>query len=89
MALFFRAISYFVKPGAIVTDVGSVKGSVVRDLQQHLPESVELVPGDGHNQVGDHLPQQRGPLGALRHVPRSQSDTWVRRGLGVRAPVAL
>src|SRR5262249_59278391 len=32
------------KPGAIVSDVGSVKGSVVRDMAAHLPKSVHFVP---------------------------------------------
>lgn len=33
------------KPGAIVSDVGSVKGPVVRDLPDLLPANVHLVPG--------------------------------------------
>jgi len=33
------------KSGAIVTDVGSVKAVVIRDLQPLLPEGVHLVPG--------------------------------------------
>ena len=33
------------KPGAIVTDVGSVKQAVIRDLGPVLPEGVHLVPG--------------------------------------------
>jgi len=33
------------KPGAIVSDVGSVKGPVVRDLPGMLPKNVHLVPG--------------------------------------------
>ncbi|MDA0241690.1 MAG: prephenate/arogenate dehydrogenase family protein [Proteobacteria bacterium] len=33
------------KPGAIVTDVGSVKGSVIKMLQPLLPDGVHLVPG--------------------------------------------
>jgi cyclohexadieny/prephenate dehydrogenase len=33
------------KPGAIVSDVGSVKGPVVRDLPGLLPKHVHLVPG--------------------------------------------
>jgi cyclohexadieny/prephenate dehydrogenase len=33
------------KPGAIVSDVGSVKGPVVRDLPALLPKTVHLVPG--------------------------------------------
>jgi cyclohexadieny/prephenate dehydrogenase len=31
-------------PGAIVSDVGSVKGSVVRDMAPHLPAGVHFVP---------------------------------------------
>mgnify|MGYP000414366440 CR=1 FL=1 len=33
------------KPGATVTDVGSVKQAVIRDVAPHLPEGVHLVPG--------------------------------------------
>ncbi len=33
------------KKGAIVTDVGSVKMAVIRDVGPHLPEGVHLVPG--------------------------------------------
>ena len=33
------------KPGAIVTDVGSVKGAVIRDLGPHIPKGVHFVPG--------------------------------------------
>lgn len=32
-------------PGAIVTDVGSVKQAVLRDVGPHIPEGVHLVPG--------------------------------------------
>jgi len=32
------------KPGAIVSDVGSVKQAVIRDLGPHLPKGVHLVP---------------------------------------------
>ncbi len=38
------AIAGALKPGAIVSDVGSVKGSVVAQLGPHLPEGVHLVP---------------------------------------------
>lgn len=31
--------------GAIVTDVGSVKGSVIAQMQPHMPDNVHLVPG--------------------------------------------
>ncbi len=33
------------KPGAILTDAGSTKGSVVRDVTPHVPESVHFIPG--------------------------------------------
>ena len=33
------------KPGAIVTDVGSVKSAVVRDVAPFLPEGVHFIPG--------------------------------------------
>ena len=34
-----------IAPGAIVTDVGSVKEAVVRDVKPHLADGVHLVPG--------------------------------------------
>jgi cyclohexadieny/prephenate dehydrogenase len=40
-----REIGPHLKAGAVVTDVGSVKGSVVRDVAPHLPENVSFVPG--------------------------------------------
>jgi cyclohexadieny/prephenate dehydrogenase len=39
-----QEIALHLKPGAIVSDVGSVKGAVVRDMAPHLPESVHFVP---------------------------------------------
>lgn len=33
------------KPGAILTDVGSVKGAVVRDVGGHVPDGVHFIPG--------------------------------------------
>lgn len=44
------------RPGAIVTDVGSVKQAVVRDVAPHIPEGVHLVPG--HPVAGT---EQSGP----------------------------
>jgi cyclohexadieny/prephenate dehydrogenase len=38
-------IAPVLKPGAIVTDVGSVKGAVIRDVGGKLPDGVHLVPG--------------------------------------------
>src|SRR6195256_3236214 len=37
-------IAPFLKSGAIVSDVGSVKGAVVRDMAPHLPASAHFVP---------------------------------------------
>jgi cyclohexadieny/prephenate dehydrogenase len=39
-----KEIGAHLKAGAIVSDVGSVKGSVVRDMGPHLPKSVHFVP---------------------------------------------
>ena len=40
-----RRISSALEPGAIVTDVGSIKEAVIRDLRPSLPAGVHLVPG--------------------------------------------
>jgi cyclohexadieny/prephenate dehydrogenase len=40
-----QIIAPHLKPGAIVTDVGSVKQPVIRDLGPLLPQGVHLVPG--------------------------------------------
>jgi cyclohexadieny/prephenate dehydrogenase len=39
-----QEIAGHLKPGAIVSDVGSVKGAVVRDMAPHLPAAVHFVP---------------------------------------------
>jgi cyclohexadieny/prephenate dehydrogenase len=39
-----REIAGHLKPGAVVSDVGSVKADVIRDMAPHLPESVHFVP---------------------------------------------
>ena len=39
-----QEIADALKPGAIVSDVGSVKGAVVREMAPHLPEGVHFVP---------------------------------------------
>ena len=40
-----RAVGPALKPGAIVTDVGSVKQAVIRDVSPHIPAGVHFVPG--------------------------------------------
>jgi cyclohexadieny/prephenate dehydrogenase len=39
-----QEIADHLKPGAIVSDVGSVKGAVVRDMAPYLPDGVHFVP---------------------------------------------
>jgi len=39
------AIAPFLEPGAIVSDVGSVKGHVVKTLAPHIPADISLIPG--------------------------------------------
>lgn len=40
-----RQIAGSLKPGAIITDVGSTKGSVIAQMQPELPASVHFIPG--------------------------------------------
>lgn len=51
-----KAIAPHLKAGAILTDVGSVKGAVVRDVGPHVPEGVHFIPG--HPVAGT---EQSGP----------------------------
>ncbi len=50
-------------PGAIVSDVGSVKQSVIRDLSPHLPDGTHLVPG--HPVAGTEHSGPRAGFAAL------------------------
>lgn len=40
-----RQAAPYLKPGCIVTDVGSVKGDVIREVEPLIPEGVQFVPG--------------------------------------------
>lgn len=40
-----RDIAAHLKPGAIVTDVGSTKASVIAQMAPHMPEHVHFIPG--------------------------------------------
>lgn len=51
-----REIGPSLKEGAIITDVGSVKTAIVRDVSPHLPANVHFVPG--HPVAGT---EQSGP----------------------------
>jgi cyclohexadieny/prephenate dehydrogenase len=39
-----QEIGAHLKPGAVLSDVGSVKGSVLRDMAPHLPRTVHFIP---------------------------------------------
>ncbi len=51
-----RSIAPQLKKGAIVTDVGSVKAAVIRDVAPHIPDGVHFIPG--HPVAGT---EQSGP----------------------------
>lgn len=40
-----KEIAAHLKPGAIVTDVGSTKASVIAQMQPHMPANVHFIPG--------------------------------------------
>lgn len=40
-----RQIGPHLKPGAILTDAGSTKGSVISDVAPHVPDGVHFIPG--------------------------------------------
>jgi cyclohexadieny/prephenate dehydrogenase len=58
-----REIGPALKPAAIVTDVGSVKTAVVRDVKPYMPEGVHLIPG--HPVAGT---EQSGPLSGFAEL---------------------
>ena len=75
-----RRIGPALAPGAILTDVGSVKGAAVRDLQPIVPPGVHFVPGHPvagteHSAPGGFRRDVRRPLvhpdAAARHRPRA------------------
>ena len=51
-----REISGYLKPGAVVTDVGSVKRAVIEAVGPHVPDNVHFIPG--HPLAGT---EQSGP----------------------------
>jgi cyclohexadieny/prephenate dehydrogenase len=90
------AIAPTLKPGAIVTDVGSVKMAVIRDVGPLLPEGVHLVPG--HPVAGtEHSGPESGfpelfegryciltpPPGADKRAVAAVSELWRRVGSDV------
>ncbi len=63
-----KRIADTLKPGAIVTDVGSVKQAVIRDLKPLLPSAVHFVPG--HPVAGTEF---SGPAAGFAEMFR---DRW-------------
>ena len=57
------AIKSNLKPGAIVTDVGSVKGAIVRECGPHIPSGVHFIPG--HPIAGTELSGPRSGFAEL------------------------
>ena len=84
-----RAIGVALKPGAIITDVGSVKGAAVRDLLPLLPGDVTFIPGHPvagteHSgpEVPGHLLRHRKPPGSRKErgsQSRLGSGGWFRK----------
>ena len=58
-------------PGAVVTDVGSLKGSVIRDVAPLVPEGVHFIPG--HPIAGT---EHSGPEAGFAELFRGR---WGRR----------
>jgi cyclohexadieny/prephenate dehydrogenase len=67
MAEVAKEIAKSLKPGAILTDVGSVKSAVVRDVTPHLAESVHFIPG--HPIAGT---EQSGPESGFAELFRNR-----------------
>jgi cyclohexadieny/prephenate dehydrogenase len=63
-----QAIAGSLKPGAIVTDVGSVKQAVIRDVRPHIPAGVHFVAG--HPVAGT---EHSGPASGFAELFR---DRW-------------
>jgi cyclohexadieny/prephenate dehydrogenase len=88
-----RRIAGSLKPGAIVTDVGSTKGSVIAQMAPELPDNVHFIPG--HPIAGtEHSGPDAGfaelfegrwciltpPAGADPEAIRRLSEFWERCG---------
>ena len=63
-----KQIADHLQPGCIISDVGSTKGSVIRDVAPHLPDHVHFVPA--HPIAGT---EQSGPAEGFESLLR---DRW-------------
>ena len=59
------AVGPHLKPGSIFTDVGSVKGAIVRDCGPHIPDGVHFIPG--HPLAGTEQSGPRSGFAELFH----------------------
>ena len=59
------AVGPHLKPGSIFTDVGSVKGAIVRDCGPHIPAGVHFIPG--HPLAGTEQSGPRSGFAELFH----------------------
>ena len=88
-----QAIAPVLQPGQIVTDVGSVKQAVIRDVAPHIPKGVHFVPGHplaGTEETGpesgfDTLFEGRWcvltpPEGTDREAVERVAELWRRAG---------
>jgi cyclohexadieny/prephenate dehydrogenase len=81
-----RRIGPVLQPGTILTDVGSVKQAVIRDLQPHLPPEVHFVPGHPVAGTEHSGPESgfaelfRGRWCVLIALPQTASEAVARVG---------
>jgi cyclohexadieny/prephenate dehydrogenase len=82
MAEVAEAIAPYLKPGATVTDVGSVKRSVIEAVGPHIPEGVHFIPG--HPLAGT---EHSGPLSGFASL--FQNRWWLLTPTEGTDPAAL
>lgn len=82
MAAVAAEIAPHLKPGAVVTDVGSVKAAVVEAVAPHMPESVQFIPG--HPMAGTEYSGPRSGFATL-----FQNRWWLLTPNETTDPVAL
>jgi cyclohexadieny/prephenate dehydrogenase len=75
-------IAPYLKPGAVVTDVGSVKGAVVEAVSPHIPSGVAFIPG--HPMAGTEYSGPRSGFATL-----FQNRWWLLTPLEGTPPEAL
>ena len=72
-----KEIGPHLAPGAIVSDVGSVKGSIVRDMAPHLPKNVHFIPA--HPVAGTEYSGPDAGFAELVRQPLVHPDAARRR----------